>query len=491
MRPWAFTAPLIVLSLSLAGCASSPRVSRLAEQIEQRLPDCAAGAVQSDHSVEIDGKAVKYHACAGTLTVTDADGSALGNIFYTAYLAGKAEENRPLTFIWNGGPGADSRLLHFHALGPRVLEDGVLVDNDASPLNVSDLVFVDPAGTGFSRAIGPEEASTLYSTVGDIAATSDFIQRFRSAYGRDKSKLFLVGESFGTWRASGVAETLEDEGTRVTGIGLISGGIPLGEIKDRALMRALSLPNRTATALALDKLPPTLQLAPESAMAQSENWARKIWYPALRDPDALSLPRKIAVIAGLMRYQGLSPAQIDTKTLWVSPKAFREGLLADQGKVLDVFDMRQVMPTETEENSAKADQAVIAYYRDTLGYQLDEYAGIDTAPLPVGDSWQYDQSPITRESLARAMAGEGPPSPSQPWTRRVMEKNRDLRVWVAAGLYDSLNSCAANEATIANLAPQLAERFTLKCYAGGHMMYEAEGQRQPFDRDIAAFLAKD
>lgn len=446
-------------------------------------PVCKADAVETRHHAVIAGKRIDYAACAGTLPVRNLKGEERGRIFYTAYIVPGRKQRRPLTFVWNGGPGADSRLLQFHALGPRVIARGRLADNPASPLAVSDLVFVDPVGTGFSRADTPEHAADFYGTRADIASVAGFVGDWRKVYGRAAAPLYLAGESFGTWRAAGVAEALVDAGTPVAGIALISGGIPLGDMPDRNLMRALSLDSRIATAHALGRLAPGADRA--KLLAEEREWATQVYTPALAAPDALSPQKREAVITKLARYQGLDPAIVDGKTLWVSPRQFRTALLAGEKKTLDVFDMRRSGP---EPDQAADNALVLDYYRTTLGYRAGSYAGIDAPASNAGSEWQYDQSPITKESLARAMAGEGPPSPSQPWTLRAMETMPTMRTWVAAGRFDSLNSCAGNQATVAALPASIAARFVLKCYEGGHMMYEDDREILRFGRELAAFL---
>ena len=447
---------------------------------------CAADAVETRHDAMIAGKRIAYIACVGALPVRI--GEARAQIVYTAYLVpGRIPRHRrPLSFVWNGGPGADSRTLHFHAVGPRIIRDGRLVDNPASPLATTDLVFVDPVGTGFSRATTPARASAFYGTVADIAATADFVRGFRDRYVRRASPLALVGESFGTWRASGVAEALVDQRIPVSGVALISGGIPLGEEKHGERRRALSLVNHTATAFELGKLSPDLQRDQAKTLAEVQRWAETTYAPALTAPAALDAPQRTAIVAALARYQGLAPATIDAKTLWVSPRDFRTRLLAGEGKTLGIFDMRQSASPDT----AGEDAIAIAYHRTQLGYTAGSYAGIDDPAADVGGQWRYDQSPITKASLARAMAGEGPPSASQPWIQRAMAKNQALRVWVATGLYDSLNSCAGNAATVAALPAGLPQRFTLRCYAGGHMMYEDPRETRRFGNELSAFLAR-
>lgn len=477
---------ILTMSLALGSLAACQHLAPLRSDAGQVTPSCPGDATRTESTLALADGPLGYTACAGTIRITDRQDGALADLFYTAYLLphDKAGQ-RPIAFVWNGGPGADSRLLQFDALGPRTLENGRMIDNADSPLPAADLVFLDPAGTGFSRASSDEAARTLYSTTGDIAATAQFIRRFLASQGRTGSPLYLVGESFGTWRASAVAEALVQVGQPVAGIALISGGIPMGEERDRALMRALTLPNRTATALALGKLDARLSADPASALASSEQWAREVWYPALAAPQSLTASQRQAVVTGLAHYMGIAPGRIDTATLWVSPRDFRQGLLADEGKTLGIFDMRKTVSKEEKSGS----HAVIAYYRQRLGYRDGKYAGIEVPELPVGGNWQYDQAPITKESLSRAMAGEGPPSPSQPWVLRALELAPAMRVFVATGLYDSLNGCAANSEAVNQFAPPLARRMDTHCYRGGHMMYEEPTEKPQFANDLKSFLS--
>jgi hypothetical protein len=187
----------------------------------------------------------------------------------------------------------------------------------------------------------------------------------------------------------------------------------------------------------------------------------------------------------LARFEGIDPAIVDVKTLWVSPRQFRTSALAKEGKTLGIFDMRQ----PSAEGDGKAESySEINYYRKDLKFGEGHYASIDVPANKVGENWRYDQSPVTPESMARAMAGEGPPSGPQPWTSRALEKSSSFRVFVAAGLYDSLNSCAGNEYTVSTLPAASASRVNLQCYAGGHMMYEDPKETLRFGRDVSAFF---
>jgi carboxypeptidase C (cathepsin A) len=443
------------------------------------------------HSTAANGTSISYRAEAGTLPIRDAaTNESHGEMFYTAYLAADSGEQRPVTFLWNGGPGANSAALHFEAFGPRRLAGDKFEDNDTTLLGVSDLVFVDPIGTGFSRATKPEYEKEFYSTLGDFASVTQFVRTWLAAHHRQSAPIFLVGESFGTWRAASVAEALEKRGQKVAGIVLISGGAVVDRgLIPRNLEIALRVPNRAATALAWGKLDPSVGTDLDQVEKTATAWARDVYAPALLRLDALTSDERNAIAAGLARYTGFPPDQIDRRTLSVTPRQYLRGLLA--GKTLNTFDMRKI--SEAHGNAA----AIDAYFRHDLGYDTPlGYAGLDAAvptdpAMPksekINANWDYNSAPLTPEIMASAMAGEGPPG-AVPWTTNALKLDPKMKVFVAAGLYDSLNSCAANDELKARLDPAFAGNFTMACYLGGHMMYRDEDARHKLAKDLNAFI---
>jgi carboxypeptidase C (cathepsin A) len=449
-------------------------------------------AVRTRHEIHIADKPLAYTAEAGRIALYDGAGAIIGHVFFTAYRAASGKTPRPVTFLWNGGPGANSEALHFEAFGPRRLTGHALQDNDATLLATSDLVFVDPVGTGFSRAASAASASGFYSTLGDFAAMTQFVRDWLATHHTSKAPVYLIGESFGVWRAAAVAQELEEQGQPVAGIVLISGGAGVGAGPlPRNLIAALRIPNRAATALFHGKLAPGLGADRDEAVAHATQWAKAVYAPALANVATLDATARDKITADLVAFTGLQPSQIDQHTLSVTPRAYLHDLLKDQGKVLDTFDMRR-----TEE--PPVDGAVIeTYLHHDLNYRTAlSYAGLDaardasdsTAPKPgwINEHWQYNSGVITPEVIAAAMAGEGPPG-TQPWALNAIRLDPKLRVMVAAGLYDSLNSCAANDALRAALDPAVAGNFTMKCYLGGHMMYRDPEAQRKLSADVKAF----
>ncbi|TWB39618.1 S10 family serine carboxypeptidase-like protein [Nitrospirillum pindoramense] len=460
----------------------------------QDRPAAPGGIAQQ---ITLAGKPLRYTAEAATLDLTDAQGVARGHVFYVAYRTRNQDGGvRPVTFLWNGGPGANSTLLHFEAFGPKRLEGDGLVDNAQTLLADSDLVFVDPVGTGFSRPATAEDGQRFYSTLGDIAAITDFVQAWMGRHAGAETPIYLVGESYGVWRAAGVAEALEKQGRAVAGVVLISGGIPVGPVLPKDLATALKIPGRAAAAQVHGRLPASLAGADPAAAAEAASaWAIRTYAPALAHPGDLDAQARSMLAQDVARHMGLDPTLVDRTALTVSSRQFLNNLLP--GQRLDTFDMRISRPAGQGEAAPANGPVMVRYLRETLGYRTTlPYLGLekdtDATATPVGERWDYnsgDTSPAAfAAAMAAAQAGEGPPG-AEPWIRRAMDLDPKLRVFAATGLFDSLNSCAANEALKTRLAPGLAARLSVHCYGGGHMMYRDTEARVRLSADLAGFIA--
>jgi carboxypeptidase C (cathepsin A) len=450
-----------------------------------------AAPIVTRHQIRVDGKTLGYTAEAGEVTLEDPAGKTAGEMFYAAYRTKASSRPRPVMFLWNGGPGSNSTPLHFEAFGPRRVSGGRLVDNDTTLLTDADLVFVDPVGTGFSRAEDPDRAKAFYSTTGDFAAMTQFVARWLSLHDARQAPVFLVGESFGVWRAAAVAQQLEEQGQRVSGIVLISGGAGVGSnALPRNLAIALRTPGRTATALFHRRLDPALGSSRDRAVAAATAWADHVYAPALAHVDTLNEAQRAGILRELARFTGLRPDQIDPRAMAISPHSYLTALIP--GKTLDVFDMRR-----TGEPRLDDDRLIDSYLRHELRFETPlGYAGLAGQPADssapkagwINAHWNYNSGTITPEVIAAARAGEGPPG-AEPWALNAIRLDPGLKVLVAAGLYDSLNSCASNEALARRLPAYASGNFTMKCYLGGHMMYRDDVARHRLASDIKALIS--
>lgn len=483
-------------------------VSSIAFAQTDTVPGAATPIVTTRHRIDVGWRTVAYTARAGLLPIRLNDtGEPRGYIFFVAYTVDRTprEAPRPLTFAWNGGPGSNALLLHLSALGPRRLTDDgeavgragsiALEDNEATWLDATDVVFVDPIGTGFSRPARPEYADDFYGVLGDIAATVEFIRTYRTRFDAWDAPVYLAGESYGVWRAAGAAESMERAGQRVAGLVLISGGIPLGPVVPDEMRTALFIPARTATAFYHHKLSADLQTDRDRAVAESERWARTVYAPALGRPDSLTREERATIAAQLARFTGLDVAHIDQKTLIVDRQFLLDTLLGAGRGSLGRFDTRQVGAGPADRAAEARRRALVnRYLRKELGFKTDlVYQGLESGyssaanPASVNERWKYDQGDPNVPVVVRNT--DGPPGGTPPWLRRAMDLDPGLRTFVATGMYDSLNSCPANSYLLSRLTPGDAGRITFRCYEGGHMMYEDRQPRLDLARDIRRFYS--
>src|SRR5262245_4831226 len=237
--------------------------------------------VTTTHQVVIDGKPLRYTARAGRLPIRDNEtGEVRGRMFFVAYTVQRpaAAAPRPITFLWNGGPGSSSSLVHLLGFGPRRLgpgrsqEPSAPMDNPGTWLDFSDLVFVDPVGTGYSRPVKTEYGPEFYQTRGDAESVAEFIRVYGNRFDAGDAPLILAGESYGVTRAAAVADLLERRGTRVSATVLIGLALPLGDL-NADLRTALNVPTYTATAFVNRKLGGDLQTDMPSTLRKAEEWA--------------------------------------------------------------------------------------------------------------------------------------------------------------------------------------------------------------------------
>ena len=505
---------------ALATMASSAAAPQQAATFQE--PQLATSRQQ----IRLNGTVLNYTARVGLIPIRNNDsGEVRGHFGFVSYSADRApgQPLRPVIFLWNGGPGANSTTVHFTGFGPRRLrtpDDPAqpstvapeLYDNTETWLTFADLVFVDPVGTGFARPAKPEFAGEFYNTLGDLASTAEFIRAFRIRFDLLNAPFFLAGESYGTWRAAGAAELLEKTGVRPSGVMLISGGLAMGQAAPDAVRTALFVPSRTATAFYHKVLPPELLADEQKTAGEAQTWALNVYAPAWAKRDTLSDAEREQIIAGLAKYTGVSPSSIDRATLAMTSPQFTSTLLSHRGLTLGRYDMRLVSGAGAPAATAGAgemaarNQILLRYFRETLGFKTDlTYQGLETGWSPAGGGrgggpasrwvWNQGESALasgtdaaTRANRAAVGSGDGPPGGSQPWMRRAMAVDPELKLFVAAGKYDSLNSCVDNSWTVSQLAPAATKNITLGCYAGGHMMYDTKTARVSLRDDAAAFV---
>ena len=467
--------------------------------------------VTTKHQVTVGGRILKYTARAGQLPILDNQtGEVHGHIFFIAYTLDSpaTAHPRPLTFLWNGGPGSSSSLVHLLGFGPRRLSpDGTAVDNQGTWLEVSDLVFVDPVGTGYSRPTKAEYGPEFYQTRGDAESVAEFIRVYRTRFEAWQAPLFLAGESFGVTRAAGVADVLERRGISVNGLILMGLSLPLGELSTE-LRIALALPNYAAAAFANKKLEPRLQTDLQATLKEAQAWAQSTYAPALGRRDTLGEAERENILAKLAQYSGLSTRLLDSKTLTIPMESFTRQLLADRSQVVGRYDSRLVGPLNpneqqydpTKDPSLKDiinDIGVVRYLRNELQYKNDlkyqgPFGGGYPPPTAFRGDWmsvRWARTPPLASSGNGGRQGSGAAAtpPDQP-LRRAMIANPKLRVLVACGYYDLVCSYSANAYLADHLDPDIPKNVIARGYGGGHALYTDDSAQMEFKRDVTKFI---
>lgn len=469
----------------------------------------ASAPIVTEHDVVINGQSIHFRATAGLLPQVDDYGKSKASIFFVAYekleksgdtWVKPAPVTRPVTFTFNGGPGSSSVWLHMGALGPKRVVFGdegevptppaKLVDNEYSWLDLTDLVFIDPVSTGFSRASEGEDASKFHGLNEDARSVADFIRLWLTRNDRWLSQKFLAGESYGTTRAAALSGDLQDRlGIYLNGISLISMVLNFQTLSfspgnDEAFW--LFLPTYTATAFYHKKLSPPLDQDLEKTLEQARAFASNEYLVALAKGHNLSGQERELIAQKLSQFTGLSKEFILRSDLRVPIFSFTKELLRDQGKTvgrLDSrytgFDLNQVADRPEYDPSYAAilgpfTAALNAYVRDDLKFESDVNYEILTGNVR---PWKFP-SESSYPDVSPTLAG-------------AISRNPELRVTIENGYFDLATPFFASEYTVAHLdlAPELRKNLRMNYYKSGHMMYIRKEDLAALKQNAAKFYS--
>ena len=498
---------------AIAVAAALACASIAAAQAAPAAPAAAHGDAHNDapaptpnrtitqHSGTFGGTTIRYTAIAGETFLPGDDGRPRAAIYSTSYLRDGADANRPVTFVFNGGPGSGSVWLHMGAFGPvRVAipsdarDDGAppypLVANPDSLLDVTDLVFVDPVGTGWSYAMPGVDPQDYWGVTQDARSIAQFIRLWLNEHGRWNAPKFIAGESYGTTRSAAVLNQLEGEYNDVAlnGVILISTVLDFAagsEAPGNELGYALNLPTMAATARyhgrGLDMPGTTADLVREARI-----WATGPYLAALMQGNALDPATRASVRADLARYTGLSEAYLDRADLRVTPGRFYRELLRDRGLSIGRLDARYTgrdadAAGEEPDNDpsfygidAGYTAAINAYARGTLGYRTDR------SYVTIGGVGRWDwriNEGRDRDAYLNVA----------PYISRALRENSGLRIFVGQGWYDFATPFYAAEYALTR-ADFPRDRIGFHYYDAGHMMYIRDEDRAALSRDIRSFI---
>jgi carboxypeptidase C (cathepsin A) len=483
--------------------------------------------VVTEHTVTLSGgRTLSYKAITGYLLIRDtkeetqpernsarepakesaqdqldpSKGKAKAQIFFVAYLLDGVDDGatRPVTFAFNGGPGSASVWLHMGGIGPRrvVLSDrgealpppAKITDNESTWLERTDLVFIDPVSTGFSRPVRGEDPRQFYGYKQDLASVGEFIRIWTTRYSRWSSPKILAGESYGTTRAAGLSEYLQDRyGMYVNGIVLISSVLNFQTLQfepGNDVPYPLYLPTYSAAAWYHKRLPPDLQQLPlQDVLSQAESFSSAEYLLALARGGAVSQSDSERVANELSRFTGLDAGYLKQENLREPIDRFTKDLLKDQNRSVGRYDSRftgiRLHPGTDTEDFDPSDEAVNGpftaafndYVRRELKFETDmPYETIaEVSPWNLAENKYLDVATNLKEAMSR---------------------NPYLKIWVCCGYYDLATPYFAAQSVVRgmNLDPTIRDNIQFTFYESGHMLYIERRAREKLRDDLDRFL---
>jgi carboxypeptidase C (cathepsin A) len=503
-----FTVPALLLLAAGSAAGQAPEGAPPAEAAAV-APARAPYYFESRAEAHINGEKVRYRAVVEESFIENPGGQKTASIVTTSYFreAVKNAAERPVIFVFNGGPGSAGLWLQMGLMSPRRVDfaDDVnpptvppyqLTDNAESPLDVADIVIFDPPGTGFSRVLPAGKTEEFYGTQQDAKVTLHFIQGWIRRHNRFNSPRYLVGESYGTIRAAVVAKLMAGGpfGSGSMDAITLNGVVLLGQAMNMGgdsgdISFANILPSLAATAWFHGKVDQNAATL-EQHVGKARQFAANEYIQALYAGSRLDATRKQQLAETLAGLTGLSAGMIVSNDLRISTTSFANALLADSGQQVGKYDSRYVLPLSSSGNDPVADDPAMGQYvpgfvaalnlhmRGDLGVEIEE----DYLPIEfhkVNGRWDYGRGP-----------GIHVPTNHAEDLAVAMRRNPQLRLFVGTGYYDLVTTVGAAEYTVSH-TDFPAARVVMKNYASGHMPYLGEEARKQIAADLRRFVTED
>jgi carboxypeptidase C (cathepsin A) len=492
----------IIFACALGSASAQESAKESPQKPSQSEPRDAKGVLRllpsdavTEHSIAIGKTRLAYTATAGTLAFYDQSGDQSAAVFYTAYVAKDPSSkglgaNRPLTFVFNGGPGAASAFLHLGLVGPRILDLGPdshdaaraeLHDNPDTWLAFTDLVLVDPIGTGWSRAVKSDEAKHFWNIASDASAMAKAVALYVAHNDRAASPKYLFGESYGGFRAAKTARALQrDQGIAVSGIVMLSplleGWLTFGD-DNSALRAALKLPSLAAAELERKNAFSGEALAAAEKFAMTDYLVTLTGAPP-QGATAGAFYQRVAQITGL-------PLDVVKKAHGFVADEFVKSLRSADGKIVSRYDATFAVDDPfPEQRSSRGNDPILdgvsrayggamaAYARNELGFKTDMTYALLAGDVTGGWDWKGGRLQASAEDDLRVLLAFSP----------------SFRLLIAHGLSDMITPYPMTRYVLDHLPPlDPPGRAQLKLYRGGHMLYLDPQSRKAFSADTAAF----
>ena len=460
------------------------------------------------HSIHIDGKLINYTATAGTLILKNDKDEPIASFGFVAYTKDNETDlqKRPVLFGYNGGPGSASLWLHMGALGPRRVAVNDLAastpapykleDNANSILDVTDIVMIDPVGTGLSHAIGKAKNKDFWGVDQDIKSISGFIKEYITEFDRWNSPKYLLGESYGTMRSAGVVDFLQERmGIAVNGVVLVSVVLDLRQLTfapNDDISYLMYLPTYATTSLFHNKLA-VKPANKEAFIKEVTEFTRGEYALALMKGDKLDAASKDQIATKLSAYTGLSKDYLLKANIRVNEPQYTQELLRNEHLTVGRLDARftginQRLTSEFSDFDPQSSAISPAYTAAFMNYFYNE--------LKVSKSSNYHTSAYDAEGFDWdwKRRGGGGGDPTTPNTAQdladAMSKNPNLKILVLNGYYDLATPFYGTEYTMDHLGLEknIQSNITMKYYEAGHMMYVNPASLVLFKKDIASFI---
>ncbi|MHA2105418.1 MAG: S10 family peptidase [Candidatus Hodarchaeales archaeon] len=463
--------------------------------------------VESNHQSNIANKDISYTVTTGTIVLKkeedEKEPQAKASIFFIAYVKDGVDDQskRPITFSFNGGPGSSSVWLHLGVLGPKrvIVEENEqpvsppykLIKNDYSLLDVTDLIFIDPVSTGYSRAVPGEKSEQFHEFKKDIEIVGDFIRLYTTRYNRWSSPKYLIGESYGTTRAAGLSDHLHSKlGMSLNGIMLISVVLnfqTISVLPGNDFPNIFYLPSLTTTAWYHKMLSADLQNDLNQTVNEVRNFAMNEYSLALMKGDTISEEEKKIIESKLSRYTGLSEKYINGTNLRIQYMRFLKELLREKHRTVGRLDSRftgiDLDDTASEfEYDPSYDTSILGPYTATFNdYVRGELKFESDLPYeilaPLYEKWRYEKYDNQFVNVGETL-------------RNAMSKNPFLKVFIANGYYDLATPFLATEYTVNHLGldPELRKNIKMEYYNAGHMMYIHEPSLKRLSKSLKDFI---
>lgn len=471
---------------------------------EQQIPNSSEqafieNASTTHHTLNINGNSLSYTATAGYMPMKNEANTFIAKIFFIAYTRDnqKTDSQQPIAFAFNGGPGSSSIWLHMGALGPKRVElpnNGTilpksyeLVDNEYTWLDFTDIVFVDPVGTGYSRASDDANAQQFYNMDEDVKIMGEFVRLYVTEYQRWLSPKYIVGESYGTTRAVALTGQMQNKhGMLIDGLILISAALNFETFsfdEGNDLAYVLVIPSYTAAAWYHNKLSGDLQ----ASIQKAKDWAINEYISALAKGSSLSDSEHKKIINRLTDYSGLSESYIESNQMRIPSFQFTSELLRDSSFIIGQLDSRVKIPyIQTAREYPSNDPSLFIvegpfvavfneYVRNDLGFNTDiPYKFLSDK---INESWTWSKGQQGYVNVSDSLT-------------QALSFNEHLHIFVASGYFDLTTPWLSQEYTLTHLVlkPVLRKNITHKFYESGHQIYTSTDALEKLTQDVSLFF---